>query len=94
VSIWGASPESNNVPRRKVSKNLGFFVLQDAHGQVQLLARQKNNSELDNPTSETAVSDGPGTLALLDRAPLQSVIQVSGIVKRRLPSAVAPVSSC
>lgn len=73
--------DQTDVSLRKVSKNLGFFVLQDAHGQVQLLARQ-NKQET---TSE------PGILALLDSAPLQSVLQVSGIVRRRLPSAVTPV---
>jgi aspartyl-tRNA synthetase len=73
---------------RKVSKKLGFFVLQDTHGQVQLIARAGVKRE----DGVASVSDS-GPLELLDRIPLQSVLQVSGIVRRRIPSAVTPVSS-
>jgi aspartyl-tRNA synthetase len=72
---------------RKVSKKLGFFVLQDTHGQVQLIARASVKRD-----GVATVSDS-GPLELLDRLPLQSVLQVSGIVRRRIPSAVTPVSS-
>lgn len=73
---------------RKVSKKLGFFVLQDAHGQVQLMARAKGNKDKVDPE----VSPKSEPLDLLDRLPLQSVLQISGTVQRRIPSAVTPVS--
>jgi aspartyl-tRNA synthetase len=71
-----------------VSKNLGFFVLQDAHGQVQLLARAKKSSS----GSEINDSKHSDPLSILNELPLQSVLQVSGTVRRRIPSAVTPVS--
>ncbi|KIM33669.1 hypothetical protein M408DRAFT_19917 [Serendipita vermifera MAFF 305830] len=77
------------VNNRKVSKNLGFFVLQDAHGQVQLLARQSKASGNTEASGTVNVST-PNVLALLDSAPLQSVLQISGVVRRRLPSAITP----
>ncbi|PVG04053.1 hypothetical protein CPB86DRAFT_803635 [Serendipita vermifera] len=74
------------VHNRTVSKNLGFFVLQDAHGQVQLLARAKKSSE-ENGVGNSKCLD---PLSVLNELSLQSVVQVSGQVRRRIPSAVTP----
>jgi hypothetical protein len=72
-------------------------VLADSHGQTQLLAKApKRNAD---PKSES-VQEGNGNagdgardnaLKILDNAPLQSVVQVNGVVKRRIASAVTPV---
>ncbi|KAG8756985.1 hypothetical protein FRC14_002495 [Serendipita sp. 396] len=73
------------VQNRKISKKLAFFVLQDIHGQVQLLATSKSSQGSEN--------SGNGALSVLGSLPLQSTVQVSGVVKRRLPSAVTPGKS-
>ncbi|KAG8834817.1 hypothetical protein FRC17_006925 [Serendipita sp. 399] len=69
----------------KVSKKLAFFVLQDVHGQIQLLATSKPGEDPQNP------DDKP--LSVLSSLPLQSTVQISGVVQQRLPSAITPGKS-
>lgn len=73
------------VVKRNVAKGLTFFVLQDVHGQVQLVSRQEQsqNSDADQQISN---EESHAAGAILRELPLQSVVQVTGTIAGRRPS--------
>ena len=70
------------LPTRRVSKSLGFFRLRDASGDIQVVIRPRNGGE--GQGSEAELLDS------LTGLPLQSVISVRGIVRRRPPDMINP----